>query len=167
MTTIPTPRDVRGLTDQIHDGPLDAPELVVAAPAGLPLRDATPEEVDGITRLVASAVGLNADDLALVHRVRTAGALPPVLDAPARRDEPKPAPRRRGVVVEVRALDVTGAPTTRKVIFETATRWSIAPAGALRVYDGPAEEKAFNQQVWVSVDWLYDAVPATREGATR
>jgi len=148
VTTIPTPRDLLG--------------AVSPDPAPVPLRSATEAELVDLARVQALSVhaGLTFAD---------GGPVPglPVLDAPARVDEPKPAPRRRGVVVEVRALDATGAPTTREVIFETATRWSIAPAGALRVYDGPTEEKAFNQHVWVSVDWLYDAVPATREAADR
>ena len=119
------------------------------------LRDATPEEVDGITRIVADAVGLDPADV--VRRVRAL----PVLDAPARREEPKPAPRRRGVAVTLHP-DAASSIADDPEVFDDATRWAIT-FGDLRVYDGPTELAAYGRGSWTSVGWT--PRPAATTGA--
>jgi len=130
---------------------------------GLEPNPATDREVDAITRLVANVTGLDPVDV-MRTMARRAGderldaPVLPVLDVPAYQDVPsaegpKPAPRRRGV-------EVTVSPARRystEELFEQATRWSITPAGDLRVYDGPSELAAFSGNVWETVRWAEDA----------
>ncbi|MFD6178088.1 MULTISPECIES: hypothetical protein [unclassified Isoptericola] len=126
---VPTPRDVRGMTYPLPDEPNPEGAPVYAASDELPLRDATPEEVDGITRIVATAVGLDPADV--VERVRAV----PVLDAPARQDAPservsRPSGERTPFDIRVRMLDETAAP----VFVSNVVEWKWREEGRLDVY---------------------------------